>query len=201
MRRATGGRLCAAAIAVAGLTACGTSEESRLYLLSSIAGNQGDVSRRIEGPTVLVAPVDLPKHLDRPQIVTFASRHRLDAAEFDRWAEPLADNFARVVAENLSVLLPEYRVYLQPLRPASAMDHQVTIDVIEFGVTRGRSVVLVASWSLAAGDARAVPVVQRFTHRGSVAAPGVEADVAAMSEAVTALTRDIAAAIQRAPRR
>lgn len=196
-----GGRFRAAVIAVAGLTACGTSEESRLYLLSSIAGSQSDVARRIEGPTVLVAPVDLPKHLDRPQIVTFASRHRLDAAEFDRWAEPLADNFARVVAENLGALLPEYRVYLQPPRPSSAMDHQVTIDVVQFGVTPGRSVALTALWSIAAGDARAVPVVQRFTHRAGVAGLGVEADVAAMSEAVAALSRDIAAALQRAPRR
>jgi uncharacterized lipoprotein YmbA len=201
MKRATGGRFRAAVIAVAGLTACGTSEESRLYLLSPIAESQSDVARRIEGPTVLVAPVDLPKHLDRPQIVTFNSRHRLDAAEFDRWAEPLADNFARVVAENLGALLPGHRVYLQPPRLSSATDHQVTIDVIEFGMTQGRSVVLIASWWLTAGDARAVPVVQRFTHRATVATPGIEAGVAAMSDAVGALTRDIASAIQRAPRR
>ena len=68
-------------------------------------------------------------------------------------------------------------------------------------MTQGRSVVLIASWWLTAGDARAVPVVQRFTHRSHVATPDMEAGVAAMSDAVGALTRDIANAIQQSPRR
>ncbi|UCC31474.1 MAG: membrane integrity-associated transporter subunit PqiC [Phycisphaerales bacterium] len=42
------------------------------------------------------------------------SGHRLTLAEFDRWAEPLAFGFSRVLAENLSALLLTDRVLLFP---------------------------------------------------------------------------------------
>src|SRR5919109_1073251 len=92
------------------------SQPSRFYLLSAPPsaepvplGTSGG-----QGATIGVGPVTLPRYLDRPQIVTQTSPYELKLAEFDRWAEALDINFSRVLAENLSLLLPTARVVLAP---------------------------------------------------------------------------------------
>jgi uncharacterized lipoprotein YmbA len=147
-----------------------------------------------------IGPVDLPKHLDRPQIATFTSANRVDVAEFDRWAEPLSDNFARVLAENLGILVPTNRAYVQPVRRSIPVDYQVSVDVARFVVMPDRTVQLVALWSVFPPEARGRNVTQDFRHTESVVGDGYEPTVAAMSNAAAALSRAIATTIQGLPR-
>ena len=85
-----------------GLEAC-TSTPSRFYVLSSLSASETiAATAATQGPVIGVGPITLPKYLDRPQIVTRAGSNQLALAEFDRWAEPLQDNVARVLAENLA---------------------------------------------------------------------------------------------------
>ena len=76
-----------------------------------------------------MGPVLLPAHLDRPQIVTRASENRLVLAEFHKWGEPLNTNFARVLAEDLAVLLATERVAVFPWRRAVPVDYQLEVRV------------------------------------------------------------------------
>jgi uncharacterized lipoprotein YmbA len=171
-------------------------------LLAPVAtAPSADSAASAAGPALAIGPVDLPKHLDRPQIATFASANRLEVAEFDRWAEPLADNFARVLAENLSILVPTNRAYLEPVRRTMPVDYQVSVDVTRFGVMPDRSVQLVAVWSVISAGERGRSVSQGFRHVEPVVGDGYEPMVAAMSNAVAALSRTIATTIQRLPRR
>jgi uncharacterized protein len=97
-----------------GLGAC-ASTPSRFYMLNTLAPSEGisSASQAEQGPVVGVGPITFPKYLERPQIVSRASRHQLALGEFDRWAEPLQDNFSRVLAENLSLLIPTDHILLQ----------------------------------------------------------------------------------------
>ena len=72
-----------------GLGAC-TSTQSRFYTLNSLsASGIVPAAAAAQGPVIGVGAVTFPKDLDRPQIVTRASRNQLTLGEFDRWAEPL----------------------------------------------------------------------------------------------------------------
>ncbi|HEX5606452.1 MAG TPA: PqiC family protein, partial [Candidatus Binatia bacterium] len=61
-----------------------------------------------------IGPIKIPRYLDREQLVTRISQNRFAIAENDRWAEPLEENFSRVLSENLSILLQIDRVAAFP---------------------------------------------------------------------------------------
>jgi uncharacterized protein len=193
--------LTASLVAMVALSGCGTTDPSRFFLLSPIAAPQPNAAAADSGPALAIGPIDLPKYLDRPQIATFTSANRLDVAEFDRWGEPLVDNFARVLTENLGILVPTNRAYIQPVRRSMPVDYQVSVDVTRFGVMPDRSVQLVALWSVISADGRGRSVSRSFHHVEPVVGDGYEPTVAAMSNAVAALSQTIAATIRGLPRR
>jgi uncharacterized protein len=98
-----------------GLGAC-ASTPSRFYVLNTLPASETVPATAAErGPVIGVGPITLPKYLDRPQIVTRASRNQLALGEFDRWAEPLQDNVLRVLAQNLMLLIPTDHILLVQL--------------------------------------------------------------------------------------
>ena len=123
--------LALAALALLLLTACGTSEPSRLYTLSALPDRGGEFAGS-EGPAVGVGPVTLPQYLDRPQIVQRSGPNRLETSEFDRWAEPLSDTVPRVLAENIGRLLQSEKVYVLPRRRRLPLDLSVEVDFSQF---------------------------------------------------------------------
>jgi uncharacterized lipoprotein YmbA len=145
--------------------------------------------------TIGLGPVTLPPYLDRPQIVTRASQTRLDLAEFDQWVAPLQDTVARVLAENLSLLIPTDRVLLHPWPRAADIDYQAIIDITRFDGTTGGEAVLTARWSIVGADGK--ELMLRKAHFSTPAeGQDYEATVTAMSRTLEALSRDIAATIQ-----
>ena len=76
---------------VMGVSGCATTQPTQFYLLSSLtkpdvlAKSKGGISDLSLG----IGPINLPKYLARPQIVTRASRNKLTLAEFHKWAEQL----------------------------------------------------------------------------------------------------------------
>jgi uncharacterized lipoprotein YmbA len=79
-----------------------------------------------------VGPITFPKYLDRPQIVTRASRKHLTLGEFDRWAGLLQGNVSRVLAEKLALLIPTDHILLQAWPRATNPDYQVRGEVLHF---------------------------------------------------------------------
>ena len=87
-------------------------------------------------------PVTVPPYLDRPQIVTRTSRAKLVLADFDQWAGPLADTIARVLSEDLSLLVPMERVVLHPGRGRSTRTTRSSVEAWQFDRGPGNQVVL-----------------------------------------------------------
>jgi uncharacterized protein len=170
---------------------------TQFYLLPSpTGGDTAPPSSAVQRDlTIGVGPVTLPPYLDRPQIVTRTSRAKLALADFDQWAGPLADTIARVLAEDLALLLPTERVVLYPWSRALDPDYQITVEVLQFDRGPGGEVVLAARWSLLDRDGQARVL---RTARLSQAAGGAdyEAMVTAMGRTLEALARDMAATLR-----
>jgi uncharacterized lipoprotein YmbA len=180
------------------LASCGSSKPSRYYMLSAIVPSQsaGEDQRVAVG----VGPIELPKYLDRPQIVTRGSENRLVFGEFDRWAEPLEESFARVLAENLATLLSTDRVVRYPWKRSAHVDYQVIVTVSRFDATQGGDAALHTRWSVCDGGGQTILTARASRITEPVASEGYEAIVQAGSRALEQLSRQIAGALQDAER-
>lgn len=148
-------------------------------------------------PVVLgIGPISLPGYLDRPQIVVRLSENEIALAESDRWAEPLRDNVARTLEEDLATLLPASSYVEYPWYASAAPDYGVAVEVRRFEVDARGAVVLDATWRItAAGDL----IESRATVINELSGgPERTATVAAQSRALAELGREIAAGVRRA---
>jgi hypothetical protein len=178
---------CALAIFAAGCA----SPASRFYTLSATptpAGTASDLA-------VAVGPVSVPAAVDRPEIVLTMGPNQVRLDEFNRWASPLQNNIARVVAENLVALLGTPRVFLSPQALSADADYRVAVEVQRFDSAPGEAATLEAVWTVRrTKDGKAQ--TGRTTAREPTSAGGYDALAAAHSRAVARLSRDIADAVR-----
>jgi uncharacterized lipoprotein YmbA len=191
-------------VVLLGLHGCASSPPTRLYVLPSLSEADTAPPAAQHHLTIGVGPVTLHPYLDRPQIVTRASRARLILGEFDQWGAPLHDSVTRALAENLSLLVPTDRVVLHPWSRTTVPEYQVTVDVLQFDADPGGEVVLAARWQILNADEKAL-VIRKSRLTAAAGGHEYEATVTAMGRTLDALSRDIAAALlaiaQPAPRR
>ena len=84
---------------VAVIAAGCASAPARFYTLNSTAKGDGTSTVNF---AVAVGPVTLPAEVDRPQFTVQVTPNRVAVDEFNRWAAPLNENIARVVAGDLA---------------------------------------------------------------------------------------------------
>lgn len=170
-------------------------DPSRFYLLTPVAVT--DTGTVLADVSVALGPVRFPTYLQRTPLVTRATPNRLEIHEEQRWAEPLDENFARVLAENLILLLGTERIFMHPTRASGPPTYQIEMEVDRFEATRGSGVQLIARWLIEDGATRKV----LFAGSSKVAKPSAdgdhEAEVAALSAALADFARDIATEIRR----
>jgi uncharacterized lipoprotein YmbA len=185
------------------LGACAETKPSNFYLLSPVANPPAGTAAGVgaDGVALAVGPVKIPKHINRAQIVTYASANKIKLSEFNRWGEPLADNFARVLGDNLAVLVPTQRIVVHPWRSGTPFEYQVTVEVSSFAVRPSGDATLVARWTIFSKRGKPVNMGWRSRYAQKVASPGFEASAAALSKLVGALSRDIAARVKTLPRK
>lgn len=174
------------------LGGCASTPPSRFYVLPPLASaDTAPLSAVKRDLTIGVGPVTLPPYLDRPQIVTRASRAKLDLAEFDQWAASLQDTCARVLAENLSLLIPTDRVVLHPWPRTTTIDYQVIVEAERFDGGMGGAIILAARWSIVDADGK-VLIMQKSRFQTSTGTRDYEATVTAMGHTLEAFSREIA---------
>ena len=190
------------AVCVIILNGCaGNSKPSEFFLLRSLPASQDTALNASENssPSVLVGPVTLPAYLNRNQIVTLAGDHKMVLNEFTRWAEPLQDNFSRVLVENLSLLLKTPKVYSFERRGSTRSDFKIVIDVTRFDSTAGGDAYLTAFWSVI-GREGSVLMQRKSVLKAPVSSAGAAGVVEAQNRTLTEFSREIATAIQSLPR-
>ena len=187
----------ASVIAAIALVGCrGTTPPVAFYTLHSPATMKMESGAAGQEISIGVGPVAMPDFLDRPQIVTRTSANRISVSEFHRWAGSLPEDFLRVLAENLSILLATNSVAAYPWEGRFDPTYRVLLDVKQFDGQLGEDVLLNVTWTVVAGTAKEELLVQSSTIREPVSAPGYEALVSAQSEAIATLSREIVEAIR-----
>jgi uncharacterized lipoprotein YmbA len=175
----------------------GTQRDTKFYVLSSMQSQATPVQplADLSDIGIGVGPIRMPMYLDRSDIVTRGSSNQVEIAEFAQWAGPLPENFSRVLAENLSVLLATDKVGVFPFVRREELDYNVTVYVTRFDGRPGDKSHLRARWSILDGKRK-----QSFYEKHTIVShPAVddttEALIAAKSNTIADLSREIAAAI------
>jgi len=206
-RNAHAVRLCSLIGLVMVFSACtlfspGPQPKTRFYMLSSMAASAqpAEPLARLPQLAVGIGPVRLPEYLDRRNIIVRNNRNEFELAELSQWAEPLADTFARVIADNLSFLLGTHRIIQVPWRSSFPVDCQLAVQVAQFDGRLEEQVVLRAHWQLFTGDGKKLLESGYSAIEEKIAAPSIEALVTADSRAAERFSREIAGAIVRVAR-
>ena len=171
------------------------------YTLNPISGMQQKTNTAATDQklAVGVGPVEIPTILDRPQIVTRTGQNRLEMDEFHRWAGPLDEDFARVVAENISILLPTDHVAVYPWGADFKPRYQVVLDVRYFEGRLGENIRLEVFWRVSDSKGQGKLIEKKSIIIESLPAKDYEALVAAKSQALVKLSTEIVENIRKLP--
>ena len=182
------------------LAGCGSSSQRvEFYTLNPLTGLQAEanIPATDQKLSIGIGPVEIPQTLDRPQIVTRSGPNKLNIDEFNRWAGRLDENFARVLAQNISSLLGTDQVAVYPWQTDFKPRYRIALKISYFEGQWGKDVLLEAIWSVTGQQSQ-----QTHTQRKSVIneplspEPDYEALVAAHSRAIAQLSREIVKEIQ-----
>jgi uncharacterized lipoprotein YmbA len=187
------------------LAGCGTfsprADPSRFFTLSSalwgeeVPGRNDDNAEKI---SLGIGPVKFPGYLDRQEIVVRSGPNRFDVSENDRWAEPLDENFTRVLSENLSGLLQTDRIIVYPWSNERKPTYQVEIELLSFETNLAHDAQLSARWVVIDGNNKKPLDLQESRLTRPAKEKSTDGAVAALSEAVGDFSREIAKAVRAA---
>jgi uncharacterized protein len=184
------------------LAACGTlsprPDPSKFFTLSASYRVEDMATKdpsNAEPVSLGIGPIKFPGYLDRQEIVLRTAPNRFEVSENDRWAEPLDENFARVLAQNLSGLLRTDRVISFPWPRDRTPDFQVEIEVLRFEANAAREAHLSARWIVRAGGTKKPLYIKISNIAREPNEKSVDGSVAALSAAVGDLSREIAETI------
>jgi uncharacterized protein len=180
-------------------TGCSTTPAVKYYTMNPSFEIQRDIPEVVSGDTLAigVGPVEFPKLLDRPQIVTRKSQHRVEVSEFHRWAGSFSEDFLRVLAKNISMLLPADRVAAHPWTDQFSPAFRIPVIVEQFDGRFGEYVVLNVTWSVWNQKDANDHVMKHTRIKEPVSAGDYDALVAAQSRAIGTLSRAIVHEIER----
>jgi uncharacterized lipoprotein YmbA len=126
------------------LAACSSTPPPRLFTLAPRPARPS----RPFAASIAVRRVQLPKYLDRLQIVSYRDPYELQYSEFVIWGENLSDMTTRVLVENLAERLPQSQVYLSAGSFADATaDITLETSIDKFDPDSAGVVVLAAQWA------------------------------------------------------
>ena len=146
--------------------------------------------------TIGIGPVQLPQFLNRPQIVIRSGPNKLTVSEFHRWGGYFDQDFLRVLAQDISILLPTNRVVEFPWEDRADPDYRIEFNVQQFDGQPGNFVLLNTVWTIQERKGKKVLYARRSIIRQPVSGNDYDALVAAHSQALAVLSREIAAAIK-----
>ena len=181
------------------LGACSTTPPVAYYTLNTLPEMQQEIPAAVMDDTLAigVGPVEFPKFLDRPQIVTRKSQNQIEVSEFHRWAGSFPGDFSRVLAKNISILLPTDRVAVYPWGEQFSPTYWIKLDVEQFDGQVGERVVLEVTWMVTDQEGTNRLLVRKSLIEEPVSDKTYEALVEAKSNALVTLSRTIVEEIRK----
>jgi uncharacterized lipoprotein YmbA len=168
------------------LTAC-SSPDPVLYTIAPAAG-----AAQIGGPTVILLDrIEIPRYLDRAQIVKSSENYRLDVKSNDWWGEPLGPMLRRILRQELTQRLPRTTVLNESGAVSATPDVSIDLDLQRLDEDAGGNVILQAEASLSF-KGRKEPILRSFHFSVPSSEPTSTGEVAAVSVAVGQLADGLA---------
>jgi uncharacterized lipoprotein YmbA len=129
------------------LGACAAREAlPQFYLLTP--SRPDDPRSRGGGPSVYVQRVQVPGYLAKNSLVMLRAGNQVDYAQSAKWAEPLDQGVARMVAEGLNRAARVRATAFTPAGPPGASAYSVEIRLQRFEGTDAGEVVLAAHYDV-----------------------------------------------------
>ena len=174
---------------------CARTQATSFYLLAPLPHSETGTTAAEGGLVISIGPVALPGYLDRPQIVSRPSENTLHLAVFNQWGEPLQINFAHVLAENVSILLPTDHIAVFPDVIGTPHDLSIAVQVTRFERDASGNAVLTARWQILEGRDSDVLLTRNSSFSLPIDGQDYEATVTALNQTLTDFSREVAGAI------
>lgn len=178
------------ATAIAAMSVGCSSPDPVLYTIAPSSG----AARTGGAAIVLLDRVDIPRYLDRSQIVKSSENYRLDVKSNDWWGEPLAPMLRRVLRQELAQRLPQTTVLNESGAVSATPDVTIDLDLQRLDEDASGNVVLQAQASVSL-KGRKAPILRNFQFSVPSSAATSAAEVAAISVAVGQLADGLAAMV------
>jgi uncharacterized lipoprotein YmbA len=182
-------------VAIFILTGCRSATSPiEFYALTPLIGApEADKAAGLgDGVAVGVGPLQMPKIIDRPQIVSRTGLNRINVDEFHRWAGSIYEDFLTVLAMNLSSLLKTNWVAAYPWEEYFDPDYRVYMEVNQFDGRLGEYALLNVTWTITGRQPGDVLRVRNSVIKETVQSADYEDFVAAESRILAALSREMA---------
>ena len=141
-----------------------------------------------------VGPIEIPRLINRPQIISRKDNTEIIMAEKHQWGGSLKEELTQVLSDNLSALLNTENIEQFPWKFAFKPDYQVRINIERLDGELGKQVTLKARWWLIKHNKELL--VKRAVINTPVSGRDYNAYVRAQSQALKTFSQQIAAAIK-----
>ena len=187
--------VCAVIFLLAGCR--GPAPPIEFYTLTPLVGiTEADKSAALGNAVAVgVGPLQIPKLIDRPQIISREDGNRIDVYEFHRWGGSLYEDFLNVLTLNLGELLGTNQVAAYPWEDYFDPDYRIYMEVHQFEGRLGEYAQLNITWTITGRQPDDVKRVQHSVIKEPVQSGGFGAFVEAKSRVLSALSREMAQAI------
>lgn len=184
---------------VLSMAGCSATAPSKYYVLSPIKDTTTTPFPEVNKIQVIgVGPIKFPKYFNRSQLIRFSGDNKVVVEEFNRWAEPVDQNFSRVLRTNLNTLLASSYAIDYPWKRAMNVQYQVTLDIYQFETGPDGSVNMKANWAIFnLTKGKKLKVVRKFNFSKKIDGIDYAKIVAEQSRALELLSRDIATEMKR----
>ena len=178
--------------AVLVLIACGgRTPPAKFYTLQAVEKDSQGQSLS-SGVALVVGPVAIPGALDRTEIVIHEAGNAVNFSEFHRWAGPLDQNIASVIAQNMATLLATDRITPYTRENIFQPSHRVVISINRYESRLSGAFLLDATWSIKDLEGPKELAVQNSKIEEPLTSAGYEELMAAQNKALAALSKKIA---------
>ncbi|WAK00405.1 PqiC family protein [Methylobacter sp. YRD-M1] len=173
------------------LTACigGTTPSPQFYMLEPISGLERPAGGA-QKPVIILTSIRIPHYVDRPQIVTATGQNAYQLSELNRWAEALDHNIRRVLAQNLTTLVPAEVEFSSNPNTTERAKFRVSVNILEFHVDSQEQAGLKAQWQITRNDGMVLN--QQESYRVPASTIDYSVMVKALNECLDRLSRDLA---------
>ena len=180
------------------LTACTQKQHTSFYLLKSI-----DPVNQITDPNpshhqtiVLLKTIKFPDYLDRPQMVLRENDYQFKFSEYHRWAEPLQEDFTRVLIENIHTRAPKANLLDYTELRGKKATHHLWIEVLQMDISTNNQAVLKVRWDLLPTDSERLMKKQTREYSLKIKDKSHKSGVKAQSKLIALFADQVAESIR-----